>query len=1096
MEKMNKFSKKMRVNSKKYVFSIVIMMMAGFQLSCDEPLPTYYDPRFHNEPENCNVFFQTSINAVAVDERTGNMFAGGSFCSVDGVTAYNIVFYDKTKDKFYTLAGGGLVNEKAEEDSYVRSMAISGKYLYVGGRFSRTADLNNPEIGMNNIARYDIDLKMWSSLSEEGVNGDVNALVFSGNHLYVGGSFSETVAGLSNLNNIARYEEANSCDFACWQPLPGNGLNNTVHALEISHAFPNNVFVGGEFTQTHNGSLTNLNRITRFEGNSWHPLYGDGLNDTVRALKAEGGYIYIGGNFTATANPSQPNLVPINRIAKYEFPSNFHPYYPVPGEGLDGEVNALAVKDSVIVAGGNFTRSHNAETLNLGNIAFNDSSISQEWTAFPGSGLNAAVNALTFTSGNTIHRLFVGGTFSQSADGTTLTNLRRLVSFDFQINNLSASSNDGVPGNNWAKLGFSNVKALDRDVFASTVDANGIIYVGGNFLKTADGAITNLNRIARYDPATKTWSALANHGLNGPVNALAVSGDHLYVGGQFTGTTDSSVTNLNNIAVYNLTTNTWSALPGNGLNNWVYDLVVSGNTLFVGGVFTRTFNSSVLNLNRVARFNTSTNIWSTVSGNGLNNSVFAMASIGENIYFGGAFTQTQTFTSFNNLNRVARYHIPTDTWFLVPTNGLNAPVIGLATLNNFLYLRGTFTATADNSISLNRLARFDTSTDQWSPITNNRDLALETLETLQIGNDLYIGGSFTDLGESTARYFTRIYLQQWNNSSTNSDWFDNTNWRLGTIPTFNSSVVIPAGSGNIQINSADVILDDLMLNGGTLTIGAGRTLTINGILNLSGGNINGDGTVIIANCQPDGILGGDSTSYIQTALVRCVNNTGTFNFEVGTESNNSPVTVKGIIGTGNILVKANQGAYSGAAAGLPSNRLARWWQIENPGGGVTNADVHFNFPQSDVYGAETNYRAYRISGGTAGLVQSSVNTFSNYVTAEDVTQFSDWTLAELSPTAAGSSISGRVISADGRPIRNATVTVSGNSLIQPRTVQTGSFGYYMVSDLTAGETYVVSVMQRRFTFGTPARVVVLSGDIAGLDFVAIHLEPDSSKRNR
>ncbi|HMS42296.1 MAG TPA: kelch repeat-containing protein, partial [Pyrinomonadaceae bacterium] len=503
--------------------------------------------------------------------------------------------------------------------------------------------------------------------------------------------------------------------------------------------------------------------------------------------------------FTSTVNPGEPNLVPVNRIAKYEFPSDFHPWYPVPGEGFDGEVRALAIEDSILIAGGTFTRSFNNATLDLGNIAFVGDVNAENWEALAGEGLNNTVNALAINPGNTINQVFVGGTFTQSGDGMLLTNLKSLISLDMPIFNFSDSLQNGTSSVDWANLGFSNVKALNNEVQAMTADANGMIYVGGSFSGTADGVITNLSRIARYNPATKTWSALPNNGLNGPVFALAVSGDNLYVGGQFSQTANGAVTNLNNIAVYNLTTNTWSPLPGNGLNNWVYDLAVSGNTLFVGGIFTRTFNSSVLNLNRVARFNTSTNTWSTVSGNGLNNSVFAMALMGDNLYFGGAFTATQTFTAFQNLNRIARYNIPTNTWFLVPTNGLNNAVIELAVLDNFLYLRGSFTATVDSPTSLDRLARFDTATNQWSPITNNRDLALETAEALHVGNELYIGGSFTDLGEGTARHFTRIYLQQWNVPAANSDWFDNTNWRLGTFPSFNSSVVIPTGAGNINI---------------------------------------------------------------------------------------------------------------------------------------------------------------------------------------------------------------------------------------------------------------------------------------------------------
>jgi len=65
------------------------------------------------------------------------------------------------------------------------------------------------------------------------------------------------------------------------------------------------------------------------------------------------------------------------------------------------------------------------------------------------------------------------------------------------------------------------------------------LYVGGLFSETADGAVTNLNNIAKFDATS--WSALPNHGLNSFVNALAVSGTDLYVGGGFTQTADGTL---------------------------------------------------------------------------------------------------------------------------------------------------------------------------------------------------------------------------------------------------------------------------------------------------------------------------------------------------------------------------------------------------------------------------------------------------------------------------------------------------------------------------------------------------------------------------
>jgi glutamate synthase domain-containing protein 3 len=87
------------------------------------------------------------------------------------------------------------------------------------------------------------------------------------------------------------------------------------------------------------------------------------------------------------------------------------------------------------------------------------------------------------------------------------------------------------------------------------------------------------------------------------------------------------------------------------------------------------------------------------------------------------------------------------------------------------------------------------------------------------------------------------------------------------------------------------------------------------------------------------------------------------------------------------------------------------------------------------------------------------------------------------PTAGEVAISGRILTAEGRGITNATVTVSGGSLSAPITAVTGRAGAYTLAGLTAGETYVVTVASRRFAFDEPARVVTLNDNLTGLDFI-------------
>jgi hypothetical protein len=95
-----------------------------------------------------------------------------------------------------------------------------------------------------------------------------------------------------------------------------------------------------------------------------------------------------------------------------------------------------------------------------------------------------------------------------------------------------------------------------------------------------------------------------------------------------------------------------------------------------------------------------------------------------------------------------------------------------------------------------------------------------------------------------------------------------------------------------------------------------------------------------------------------------------------------------------------------------------------------------------------------------------------------------WGLEFLESTAANAYISGRVTTADNRGIRNAKVVISGESLPQPRIATTGTFGYFSFEGLQTGQTYVVTVNSKRYSFSSPSRVVSLIDNVVDANFVA------------
>lgn len=98
------------------------------------------------------------------------------------------------------------------------------------------------------------------------------------------------------------------------------------------------------------------------------------------------------------------------------------------------------------------------------------------------------------------------------------------------------------------------------------------------------------------------------------------------------------------------------------------------------------------------------------------------------------------------------------------------------------------------------------------------------------------------------------------------------------------------------------------------------------------------------------------------------------------------------------------------------------------------------------------------------------------------TIFGGFVTPQLAPTAAATSISGRIKLAGGKGIRNVRVTLTAANG-ESRVVLSGMFGTYRFEDVPIGETYFIAVSARRFVFDNPTQVVSLLGPADEIDFI-------------
>jgi len=94
-------------------------------------------------------------------------------------------------------------------------------------------------------------------------------------------------------------------------------------------------------------------------------------------------------------------------------------------------------------------------------------------------------------------------------------------------------------------------------------------------------------------------------------------------------------------------------------------------------------------------------------------------------------------------------------------------------------------------------------------------------------------------------------------------------------------------------------------------------------------------------------------------------------------------------------------------------------------------------------------------------------------------------MAAQYPTAAEASVSGRVVTANGNGIRNVLISITGGNTPQRLIARTGSFGYYRIDGLEAGNTYVITIQSKNYTFAEPSRVITVNDSLTDIDFTAL-----------
>ena len=523
------------------------------------------------------------------------------------------------------------------------------------------------------------------------VDGPINAIAFSGDTLYVGGNFQKF--GTCSTSNFAIMDmNSGSC-------LSEIYLNGQVSFMEQNKS---QVFLGGKFfgyQGLKSGSLTSYPIDSdKFSAN--FPFISGSIE---KIISDQNGGWYLGGKFSVD---DKANLIHVlsNNTIDPSFTS-----YTAADVIANHIIYDLVLDNDRLIVGGNFTMIAGQQQSFLAAVNKNSGDL-LNWKP----NVNAMVKSVVIDN----NAMYVGGYFTQFNG----QNVEYFVKAD--KNNLDILPTVRVN---------SAVTCLQQD--------QSTIYVGG-FFKGISGYLTGPLAVVSTQ---ETLLKKKFPELNGLITTSIPDGKGgWYLSGTFKYNNFSNLIHI--YSDYSIDQN-FNPNPQSGI---IYSLHLDGDVLYVGGNFTKIYNTS---RNNLAAINLSTNTLLKDFKPDVFGIVRTIQAKDSLLFIGGTFQQIdqQNRRAIAALNKV---NGKLDKWNPDPVGAVNTMKI----MNNTLYVAGSFSQMSGMAIS--SMAKFDLANLGVSAWTSGVVGEIETMDF--DANSVYVGGMFNEAGNQT-----RNYLAQFNMSDGN-----------------------------------------------------------------------------------------------------------------------------------------------------------------------------------------------------------------------------------------------------------------------------------------------------------------------------------------
>lgn len=656
-----------------------------------------------------------SVKSFAL-QKDGKVVIGGSFSKFATSTRHGLV-------RLY--ANGSIDN--SFNTAFLPGSFITSTVVQKDGKMLIAGEFYQDSAVVMHLARLHVDGKIDESfVTGIGPNKIISALALQPDgKVVVVGDF--TKFDTTEARYIVRLDTNGIVDTTFKSKV---GLDKKIMAIQLQS--DGKIIVAGDFTKydsTAKGRIARLNQDGSLDANFG---LGAGANNTINAIAIQAdGKILLGGLFTSLNNKL------VNYVSRLNGEGNLDPTFNV-GAGANNIIHTVAVQsDNRSIIGGSFTTYNNGSRNYLARLNANGSLN----TSFNlGSGASLTVNTSQLQRDG---KVIVGGVFT-SYNGVVKNRVMRLHP-------------DGR-----ADVTFGIGTGVDAAVYASAIQSNGKVIIGGDFSKYNEQKINSIARIntdgtldTSFHVGTGARKNISSAQVQVVLATTVQKDGKILIGGQFisyNGVDKRYLARLNADGVLDA-----SFYTGTGLNDYVTSIVQQDDgKLLVGGNFT-IYNGR--RINRILRLNTDGTIDTLFKvGNGANAKVTTMV-----VQHDGKILVGGDFTSFNNITKGHLVRLNPDGSVddtFASNQGATGAIHAIAVQpqDHKIIIAGNFYSY--NGIDRKSIARVLENGDLDEPFNPDGLGANNTVYTLTVQPDekLILGGNFTAYNNMGRNRLARIQL--------------------------------------------------------------------------------------------------------------------------------------------------------------------------------------------------------------------------------------------------------------------------------------------------------------------------------------------------